>query len=537
MAGRAGWAGGILSVAHVGSAALGLLVSVLWWRSDVNRTVLEYCPDGFCFLGERFHVVLTRWDAASLRELHRFALTYLHAHSPLGPLLQAGVRLVVGHEIVAYMLVSAAATLVAWLCVRRTIERPWPLPPGLGALLFAAFATHVLVVRAFGRPITDALGMACTAAALLALTRYQHARTAARGLALLAAELAGLFARVSFIPMLGMPALAELAGAGPLAGRLRRAVVAGALYGLLPGALYLGLHAAAGTLHSIPETWSFAHRPDFTQAYTLGHFLDGAVLAVQGYAVLLLALFPRGAWAEPAFRIHLAWVGLYLAFLGLGGGALWSRYFLPVVPSVFVLAAPVLAAVPRAWNVRLLLAAFVAGNLLYAVGQLGSDPGLPGRILANDLRRLVWPAGDGSRLGRLDPSAWTLTASHRPHRAGRAADGRLDTSWATRRPQEPGMYVQVDLGAIHAVTGVWLWSPASEHPRRYTVEASVDGTAWDRLAAGRGDRRLVGFLHVVPAVAIRFAARPARHLRITQDGRDLSHGWAIAELAVATPAR
>ncbi|MGH7265241.1 MAG: discoidin domain-containing protein, partial [Candidatus Rokuibacteriota bacterium] len=208
-----------------------------------------------------------------------------------------------------------------------------------------------------------------------------------------------------------------------------------------------------------------------------------------------------------------------------------------VVPSVFVLSAPVLAAVRGAWNVRVLFTAFVAGNLLYAVAQLGSDPGLPGRILANDLQALVSRPGDGSALGRVAPDGWTLSASHRPHRAGWAADGRFDTSWATRRPQEPGMHFQVDLGAIQTVAGVWLWSAASEYPRRYTVTASLDGTAWHRLAGGRGDRRLVGFLDVTPAVAIRFAAQPARYLRITQDGRDASRGWAITELAVATRAR
>jgi hypothetical protein len=64
---------------------------------------------------------------------------------------------------------------------------------------------------------------------------------------------------------------------------------------------------------------------------------------------------------------------LYLAFLGLGGGALWPRYFLPLVPSLFVLSVPGLVR----WDDRyprhmvLFLALVIVGNLAYVANRPG----------------------------------------------------------------------------------------------------------------------------------------------------------------------
>src|SRR5262249_34593401 len=150
---------------------------------------------------------------------------------------------------------------------------------------------------------------------------------------LFGAQLIGLFSRVSFIPMLGLPAVAELLEPGSWAQRVRRALTSGLIHGVLPGLLFVAINASLGTLH-LQAVWEFAHDPSFVRSYTLTDFVVSLTVAGQGYAILAIALAPPGLLTHRTVRLHLAWLCLYVSFLGLGGGALWPRYFLPAVPSL-----------------------------------------------------------------------------------------------------------------------------------------------------------------------------------------------------------
>ena len=261
------------TTAGVGLAVLlaGLL-SLLWWRVDASACRCEYCPHGYCEYAQWLGAVLTRWDTASLIRFRESSRDYIHAHNPLGPLLQALVVLLIPHPLVAYMVVSGAASLFAGFAMRRVVAATGSPPPGSGALILAAFYTHVLVIRAFARPISDALGMACTIGVLWALQRYLKTRTMRAAVVLLGGQLVGLFSRVSLISMLGMSVLGELLVPEPFPRRARRALRSGVLFGLIPAALFLGINAILGTLH-LRSVWEFAHREDFTGAYTVRDFL------------------------------------------------------------------------------------------------------------------------------------------------------------------------------------------------------------------------------------------------------------------------
>jgi hypothetical protein len=93
----------------------------------------------------------------------------------------------------------------------------------------------------------------------------------------------------------------------------------------------------------LDDAWRVAHLPEFTSEHTARFFVRGVVLAGAPY-LLLRALWAREEGASAVTRVHGSWVVLYLAFLGAGGGALWPRYFLPLVPSVLALSAAGLAA-------------------------------------------------------------------------------------------------------------------------------------------------------------------------------------------------
>ena len=516
--------------ALLGGLAVALVVlSLLWWRIETDYCECEHCPDGYCTYAERLATLALARDLGAVDALRTYTQGYMHAHSLLAPTLVALLALPTGSTVLAFMLVSVAATLVAWRALRRSIVTAWAPPVSLEAWLFAGFLTHALVLRALARPMTDALGLACVAVALRMIQRHQTERSSRSALLLGAAQLAGLFSRVSFIPMLGMPVLAELVGPGRWPVRLARATRAGVIFGLGPGFCFLGLHWLLGG-SSLGLTWEFAHRPGFTAFATPAHFLVALTLAGQGYAVVAIAV-GRLTWlGHPAFRLHAAWIALYGTFLALGGGALWPRYFLPMVPSVFVLATPALARLPAA-NLRAVMVLFLAGNVLYATPVSRDHLGEPARLLLNELSGLA--TGRAQAQIALSPAG--AAVSDRSEIAYQVIDGVLETGWSPGRPQVPGRWVTVDLGAVRVVSGLALHGPPAQYPRRYGVDTSVDGQAWVMaVRRGHGLADLRGFLDPWPRLRVDFPPRPARFVRVTSAATHQAP-WSVHEVKVYGP--
>jgi acyl-homoserine lactone acylase PvdQ len=100
-----------------------------------------------------------------------------------------------------------------------------------------------------------------------------------------------------------------------------------------------------------------------------------------------------------------------------------------------------------------------------------------------------------------------------------AVDGLLDTRWASdwSDPQ----WLKVDLGNEQTVGRVVLqWEAA--YAKSYRVEVSRDGTNWQQVYAtttGDGGEDV-----------IRFAATPARYVRVTGTQRATSYGYSLYEL-------
>ena len=143
-------------------------------------------------------------------------------------------------------------------------------------------------------------------------------------------------------------------------------------------------------------------------------------------------------------------------------------------------------------------------------------------------------------LVELDPSLFRVDASATPDQGGSVADRRADTLWGTTGPQRGGEWLRVDLGTTTRVALVrWLPRAFQEVPRGIRLEASIDGVAWQRLldvpdyegplywSAGRPMQRVRG-----GRVELRVPPTPARHLRITQTGRDARWRWTVRELLV-----
>ena len=99
------------------------------------------------------------------------------------------------------------------------------------------------------------------------------------------------------------------------------------------------------------------------------------------------------------------------------------------------------------------------------------------------------------------------------------------TRWTTGAPQQPGQYVEVDLGRTGTVRRVVLDAgPATgDYPRGYALSLSPDGVNWGPpRATGAGSGQLT---------TIDVPAATARYLRVTLT-QPAPSWWSVADLRV-----
>jgi glucosylceramidase len=154
---------------------------------------------------------------------------------------------------------------------------------------------------------------------------------------------------------------------------------------------------------------------------------------------------------------------------------------------------------------------------------------LPGGALAT----FTWAGrrDRGEDLVPLDPRGLTATAVPSgpadPCCTGDVAAATVDddatTRWSTGTAQQPGQFLQVDLGRVQGVSRLVLDTGAStgDFPRGYALLVSRDGRTWgDPVAAGAGTGQLT---------TISVPSRPIRFLRVVSTASSPSW-WSVADL-------
>jgi mono/diheme cytochrome c family protein/glucose/arabinose dehydrogenase len=128
-------------------------------------------------------------------------------------------------------------------------------------------------------------------------------------------------------------------------------------------------------------------------------------------------------------------------------------------------------------------------------------------------------------------AAWKLAASHNPSTAG---GGTNFSGWSSNAPQEPGMWLQIELPAPFMLTEIEFESPplgggrggpapVGTYPRGYRVQLSSDGQQWSApVAEGKGSGS---------PTSIPFAPASAKFIRITQtDTAADAPAWVVRNL-------
>ncbi|MBU2663398.1 discoidin domain-containing protein [Actinoplanes bogorensis] len=138
---------------------------------------------------------------------------------------------------------------------------------------------------------------------------------------------------------------------------------------------------------------------------------------------------------------------------------------------------------------------------------------LPGGALAT----FVWRGHSSDR--PVDPAGFSATANPSAS-ASLAVDDDATTRWTTNAGQQPGQYLQVDLGRVQSLRKIVFDAGADvgDFPRGFLVAASTDGTRWRTVRSSSSGQ----FAEAVPGVA--------RYVRITLTAAAPDNWWSIADV-------
>lgn len=358
----------------------------------------HFMADNYDLYALRLHDLLAGSSAHSFECLRTFALSYPHAHNPGVPAALALLLFGVGSLQIAYVVLSALAALAA-AALLLALLRDAGASEAVAFTAFALGTTHFLFVRTAARTSTDMPGYLAVVAALwLGLRLLEGTRHTARDfMALVALLTAGLFVRLSLLPLGPAIALAGLlrvvfSGAPADAGWNRAgepvAWIRGALrsrdawmwlaVAVLPALLFFGFNDAAGLASSFAAASSKATM--FAGTRTPFRLLACLAILLQLFLLLPLVPSPRfrrfariDRW-RPATLFGAIWLAASIAFVLVSGAPFWNRHFLPALPGVLLVSLPGLAALEarhplslRVGTVVVCLAnlALVAANLIH----------------------------------------------------------------------------------------------------------------------------------------------------------------------------
>jgi hypothetical protein len=132
-----------------------------------------------------------------------------------------------------------------------------------------------------------------------------------------------------------------------------------------------------------------------------------------------------------------------------------------------------------------------------------------------------------------------LSANVNGNLAALMTDGDLTTRWMAG-PQDPGMMVEIDLGAPRRIRAIEtsLGSHNRDFPRGLKIEASNDGQEWREIwrgtSAGLAFTAALRRPAAIPLV-YGLSSVEARFLRLWLTQKDDTYLWSIAEMKVLGP--
>lgn len=141
----------------------------------------------------------------------------------------------------------------------------------------------------------------------------------------------------------------------------------------------------------------------------------------------------------------------------------------------------------------------------------------------------------------VDKGRWTVFANSNGSEAGKAVDRLRPTRWRSGKPQEPGMFFEVDLGGTVPVSGLTLDLADSrrDFPRRLKIMGSLDGINWKEMESEwTSDFYWAGnVLLKMRGDQLNYFFSPVKmkFLKLILEKSDPKYYWSIHELTIYSP--
>jgi hypothetical protein len=310
-------------VVFVSMVAVAVVLSDREWRRFGEPCWDNYCLYPELVLGWFRHPSSETWMA-----LHSFLRADYHCNSPVVPVLVALTELVSGASVVAaYRFLSGAATLLALLTLFSFLRRKLGVSIDRAGLIVLLLISHLVVIRSFCFPQTDAFVFLGITLALTQSALFTERPTRRRAVACFIVLTMGLFIKLSFLPALAIiPLWTALDARAVNRDVIRRA----AIFVLGPLLAFLAFQLALGL------TGMYARELDRMQ--TIDSFPAFHLVSLLHAGAVLVPLIAIGRHRlTRTDRNILVWTGLYVLSLWGGRTSGWSRFYLAIIPPLAIL--------------------------------------------------------------------------------------------------------------------------------------------------------------------------------------------------------
>jgi hypothetical protein len=332
---RKRWAFGYLVLLGLACTA----TSILSWQQNYAHSYPHVDPDGYGQYGEQIaHYLNGEGDRGKLSgHMHQ----YSHTHVALTPALIA-IGVVCGlPTTISYLVVVNLASFGNLLLLWRLATRKLGMEMRAALMLVSLYATHIFVLKSFGRASTDAIGELLVVTMLYLLADRLNRVTTRQTILISVMILLQVLARPPGIVigpfMLGMTLLCDVWRERKL--DLVKRIFTGLWLGLGPLLFLVACYASFDWIHN--QELAFAKSKQFRPFSTPLLFWYCMPALLQIFPLFWIGL----RWKEwrrhlPMLAVWGIW-GVFFTVLLIGVKAPFLlRLFLPVVPAVVLLAAP-----------------------------------------------------------------------------------------------------------------------------------------------------------------------------------------------------
>ena len=335
---RMRYAFGFLVLLGVACSATGMLS----WQQVYAHDFPHHDPDGYGLYGEKIaHYLSGEGDRGRLRENFH---DYSHSHVALTPALIAIGVLCGLPTPIAYLVVVNLTSFGTLLLLWRLATQKLGMEMRAAMILVCFYATHLLVLKSFGRASTDALGELLVVVMLYFLVDRLKRVTLRQTILISLIVLLQILARPPGIVlgpfMVGMTLLCDVYRERKL--DLGQRIVTGLRLSLGPVLIIIICYALFDWTHN--QRLAFAKSEQFRPFSTQRLFWYCMPALLQFFPLFWIGLAWR-KWREhlPSMAVFAIWGVFFTVLLIVVQAPFLPRLFLPVVPAVVLLAAPGIA--------------------------------------------------------------------------------------------------------------------------------------------------------------------------------------------------